>query len=86
MKIMKVVYTTDCSESAWSSALEAYEDRYYMGEESWSVGEKFNGEFIQGEVTSIYLFESRGVEIDVNKKCALFIPLHAVQRIYYGEG
>lgn len=56
-----------------------------MGEESWTVGENFNGEFVKGVVTGIYLDESRGVEIDVNGQIAIFIPLHAVQRIYYGK-
>lgn len=74
MKIMKVVYTDD-----WDGS----NGRSYRGENSWSIGEKFNGEFIQGTVTEI-LGEQTGVQINVDGEAALFIPLHAVQRIYYG--
>lgn len=85
MKIMKVVYSAESQNSKWSSALRMYEEYTYMGEESWSVGEKFNGEFIQGIVTEIFYGRMTGAQINVDGEEALFIPLHAVQRIYYGE-
>ena len=75
MKIMKVVYSAEKQDIEWS----------HMGEESWQVGENFNGEFVKGKVTGIYLYESRGVEVQVGKSIAMYIPPHAVQRIYYGE-
>lgn len=83
MKIMKVVYSQEKSEIR---ALDT--SASYMGEESWTVGENFNGEFIKGVVTDIHLYTSRGmeiVEIQVGKQIAMLIPFHAVQRIYYGE-
>lgn len=81
MKIMKVVYSQENNE------IRSFDvSASYMGEESWTVGENFNGEFVKGKVTDIYLYQSRGVELHVNGVYALFIPLHAVQRIYYGAG
>ena len=91
MKIMKVVYTAECSISDWDGG----NSRRYMGEESWSIGQKFNGEFIQGEVSGIDYDQNSeyggGVSIWVKRGgdflvCAMTIPIHAVQRIYYGEG
>ncbi len=35
MKIMKVVYTKECSTSDWDGS----NGRSYMGENSWSIGE-----------------------------------------------
>ena len=80
MKIMKVVYTEECGTD-WDGS----NGRSYMGENSWSIGEKFNGEFIQGTITEILGERTAGVQINVDGKEALLIPLHAVQRIYYGE-
>ena len=79
MKIMKVVYTEECGTD-WDGS----NGRSYMGENSWSIGEKFNGEFIQGTITEIFYGRMTGVQINVDGEESLFIPLHAVQRIYYG--
>jgi len=88
MKIMKVVFTQECSLSDWDGG----NSRSYMGEESWKVGEKFNGEFIKGVVEAISYDVELVREISIWVKagdsllCAMTIPPHAVQRIYYGEG
>ena len=85
MKIMKVVYSQECSEHNWDGS----GSRSYMGEDSWTVGETFKGEFIRGAVTSIEMGHypwdnSLHIRVDGNK-LAMTIPPHAVQRVYYGE-
>ena len=85
MKIMKIVHMQEYESSSWDGS----NSQMYMGEESWSVGENFNGEFVQGEV-SLIVKESEGYTIWLMKENgkvaeAMWIPLHAVQRIYYGE-
>ena len=86
MKIMKVVYSQEKCELRnldWSAS--------YMGEGSWSVGENFNGEFVKGVVEAISEDVELVGEISIWVKagdslvCAMTIPPHAVQRIYYGE-
>lgn len=84
MRIMKIVYMQEKSELRSQE-----ESASYMGEESWQVGEKFNGEFIKGEVHSI-VESPDGYSVwvllgNTLVREAMFIPLHAVQRIYYGE-
>ena len=86
MKIMKVVYMTECSTSDWSGENR----RNYMGEESWTVGEKFNGEFVKGVVAEITQDGYSAIDIWVKIPAgaivmSMTIPPHAVQRIYYGE-
>lgn len=87
MKIMKVVYMQECEHSSWDGG----NSQRYMGEESWRVGEKFNGEYIQGIVTSIAEDVVGGwfsVFVTTPERTllqAMCIPVHAVQRIYYGE-
>lgn len=87
MRIMKIVYSQEKSELRSQE-----ESASYMGEESWQVGEKFNGEFIQGRITSItdgtrdygytvwVMPYSKEYQVG-----ALLIPIHVVQRVYYGE-
>jgi len=79
MKIMKVVYAQEITERSSSGS------RSYMGEDSWSVGEAFKGEFIQGKVTEIYRRQNGDVMIEVDARVAVTIAPHAVQRVYYGE-
>ena len=91
MKIMKVVYSAKCQNSEWSSASGMYEEYNYLGEESWSIGENFNGEFVQGVVDEITQDGYSAIDIWVKTPTgalvmAMTIPPHAVQRIYYGEG
>lgn len=86
MKIMKVVYTQECTTSDWDGG----NSRSYLGEERWSVGEKFNGEFIQGVVSAISEDVDGGYAVWVTTQDgklvqAMFFPLHAVQRLFYGE-
>ena len=86
MKIMKVVYTEECSTSDWDGS----NSRSYMGEESWSIGGKFNGEFVNGVVAEITQDGYSAIDIWVKTPTgalvmAMTIPPHAVQRIYYGE-
>lgn len=86
MKIMKIVYMQECEHSDWDGG----NPQKYMGEESWQVGEKFNGEFIQGVVYQFIGDEHGSVDLWVEKpdgriSMAMSIPPHAVQRVYYGE-
>lgn len=90
MKIMKVIYSAKCHNSEWSSASEMYEEQDYMGEQDWAVGENFNGEFVKGVVAEITQDGYSAIDIWVKTPTgalviAMTIPLHAVQRIYYGE-
>lgn len=96
MKIMRVVYLEESVDSDWDGG----NARHYMGEEGWAVGEYYNGEYIQGNVSSIVLDPSgwiyvyvlpvgSKVEIDAGAhytgKLAFSLSPHAVQRVYYGE-
>lgn len=86
MKIMKVVYSAECEHSNWDGS----NSQKYMGEESWQVGEKFSGEFVKGVVAEITQDGYSAIDIWVKTPTgaivmAMTIPLHAVQRIYYGE-
>lgn len=81
MQIVKVVYKKECSDSSWDGS----NSRNYMGEDSWSVGETFNSDWIRGEVTNIYRRFDDEVILEVDGKRAMSIPYHAVLRLYYGE-
>lgn len=85
-KIMKVVYSQEKSEFR-----NHEESAPYMGEESWEVGEKFNGEFVRGVVAEIIQDGCSAIDIWVKAPTgalvmAMTISPYAVQRIYYGEG
>lgn len=75
-KVMRVVYSVEC----FDSELEGY-----MGEGYLSLGEYFDGEFMQGKVTKLHYTVDRSVTVEVDNKVAMEISPHAVQRIYYGE-
>lgn len=87
MKIMMVVYMAECERSPWGGENSVA----YMGEENWSVGDTFNGEFIQGRVHIIQQNEDNSVSIFILPedgsplKLATWIAPHTVQRVYYGE-
>jgi len=86
MKIMKIEFMTERSECDWDGGNQ----RRYMGEQSWAVGEKFNGEYIKGTVYQLLDDEDGMIDLwveDGNAKIHLAIsfPIHAVNRIYYGE-
>ena len=81
MKIMRVVYSAECEHSDWDGG----NSRPYMGEESWTVGEHYNGLFMQGSVTEIYKRTDGSISVEVGGKIAMTISPHAVQRVHYGE-
>lgn len=54
-------------------------------EQSWTVGEKFVGDYVQGEVTQISSTDLpfEGVNIWVRNRVALTILVSSVKRIYW---
>lgn len=82
MKIQKVVYMAECSTSDWDGDNE----RRYMGEEYWSVGDHFENMYIEGKVTAIFKDRDDGsVHVQVGMDTVLWIAPHAVQRLYYAK-
>lgn len=69
MKIMKVMY--------WNPMFDQME--------SWSIGDKFVSDWINGNVTDIYKRQNGEMQIEVNGTIAMALYPHIVQRIYYGE-
>jgi hypothetical protein len=92
MSIACVVYSAECKDSQWSSALGAYEDRYYMGEREWEIGDRYNKYGLEGTVAAIVQNEDdNSVSIWIQEPNqvgiteAMTLPAHAVQRLYYGD-
>lgn len=86
MSIMKIVYTAEKCELRGDSS-----PVFYMGEESWKIGEYFGNEFLSGVVSDITGNYDDGYHIwvttkDEQEKQALWIAPHSVQRVYFRKG
>lgn len=88
MTIKSVVYSAECADSIWSEPLGCYTESYYMGEREYEVDGNYKHNGLVGKVFAIERHNDNSVTVYVrleNDKVVegMWIPSHAVQRVYY---
>lgn len=81
MRIMRAVYKKECEAFDYGGG----KSQMYMGEDFWSIGDTFNGEYIKGTVTNLVMGNGVGIMVEVDGELAMWIAPHDVCRLYYGK-